>query len=239
MKYRMVTTFWYDEDDAGLLSRLERLFKLEFFHDTVLRPRSDRLVPNRNNLHYVLQPDGYLTSDVRFFVSRGKRSLRGTLTIHRNSLWTPPGFTSVVRLTFSLSECYEKGPFHNVNEVRDILLACVEVGPSPMGFVESGDESYEQQTANFERFRRIDSMAVPVSIEWVSVLHKDVVARMGVNLVDAAAAAGVLAGQQGDYWWVILTEEPFSFLQEGHAQRSRAMKEALGLEAIHAKFPRG
>ncbi len=164
--------------------------------------------------------------------------MRGTLDITRNRVWTPPGFTSFLELTFSLSEGYKGGPFHCVNEVRDILLACVQVGPSPMGFVESGDESYEQHTANFERFRIIDSMAVPVAIEWVSVLHRDVVARMGVDLVDAAAAADVLAGQQGDYWWIILTEEPFSFLKDAHTQRYRAMREAVGLETIHVKFPR-
>jgi len=238
MKYRMVTTFWYDEDDAGLLSRLERLFKLKFFQNTVLRPRSDRLPPTRKNLHHVLQPDSDQTSDFRFVVNREKKPLRGTLNVTRNSVWTPSAFTSFLELSFSLSEGYKGGPFHDVNEIRDVLLACVQVGPSPMGFVECGDESYEQQTANFERYRSIDHMAVPVTIEWVSVLHKDVVAQMGVDLVGAAAVADVVAGRQGDSWWIILTEEPFSFLKESHTQRYRAMKEAVGLEAIHAKFPR-
>jgi len=39
MKYRMVTTFGYDEDDAGLLARFERLFPLEFFQNTMLLVR--------------------------------------------------------------------------------------------------------------------------------------------------------------------------------------------------------
>ena len=238
MKYRMITTFWYDEDDAGLLSRLERLFKLEFFQDSVLRPRSDQFPPTRSNLEQVLQPDSYETSDFRFVVNRGKKSLRGTLNITRNTRWSPPGFTSFLELSFSLAEGYKNGPFYNVREVRDIMLACVQVGPSPMGFVECEDKSNEQHNADFERFRIIDSMAVPVTFEWISVLHKDVVARMGVDLVKTAATANVAAGLEGEYWWIILSEEPFSFLNEGHVQKYRSLKEAVGLEAIHAKFPR-
>ena len=118
------------------------------------------------------------------------------------------------------------------------MLACVQVGPSPMGFVECEDKSNEQHNADFERFRIIDSMAVPVTFEWISVLHKDVVARMGVDLVKTAATANVAAGLEGEYWWIILSEEPFSFLNEGHVQKYRSLKEAVGLEAIHAKFPR-
>lgn len=238
MKYRIITTFWYDDDDDGLLARLERLFKLDFFKNSVLRPRSDCLSPTRKNLQQVLQPDSYQTSDFSFVVNRGKKSLRGTLNITRNKLWTPPGFTSFLELNFSLSEGYKGGPFCDVKEIRDIMLACMQVGPSPMGFVECGDKSNEQHSADFERFRNIDSMAVPVTFEWVSVLHKDVVARTGVDLVNAAAASNVLAGLQGEYWWIILSEEPFSYLKEGHAQRHRTMKETVGLDAIHAKFPR-
>ncbi|WP_435018043.1 hypothetical protein TA3x_005683 [Tundrisphaera sp. TA3] len=238
MKYSMSTKFWHDEDDAGLLSRLERLFEMEFFQGTVLRPRSDRLPPTRANLHRVLQPDRHQTSDVRFVVDRGKKSLRGELSIIRNSEWTASRFTSSLGLDFSLSECYKGGPFHGVDEIRDLLLACVQVGPSAMGFVKCEDESSEQHSANFERFRNLDSMAVPVTIEWVTVLHKDVVAAMEVDLMNAAAAAGARAGRQGDYWWIILTEEPFSFMKAAHEQKYRAMREAVGLDDIHAKFPR-
>lgn len=236
MKYRMVTKFWFDNDEAGLVSRLDRLFRVDFFRDTVLRPRSERLAVSPKNLQHVLQPDAYQTSDFRFIVNRGKKSLRGTLDITRNALWTPPGFTSFLELSFSLSEGYKGGPFGNAEEVRDILLACVHVGPSPMGFVECEDESDEQHTAKFETFRRIDSMAVPVAIEWVTVLHKDVVARIGVPLAEAAASAGVLAGQQGDYWWIILTEPVFSFTKKNCIENYRAMNKALKLAEVHKRF---
>jgi hypothetical protein len=238
MKYKMVTKFWYDNDEAALVTRLSRLFQTDFFRDTVLRPRSERLPVSAKNLLHVLQPDDYQKSDVRFVVNRGKKSLRGTLDITRNALWTPPGFTSFLELSFSLSEGYKGGPFGDAYEVRDILLACVHVGPAPIGFVECEDESDEQHTAKFETFRRIDSMAVPVAIEWVTVLHKDVVARIDVPLLEAAANAGVLVGQQGDYWWIILTESVFSFTNDDCIEKYQAMNKALNLTEVHKRFGR-
>jgi hypothetical protein len=105
-----------------------------------------------------------------------------------------------------------------------------------MGFVECEDESSEQHTAKFEIFRQIDSMAVPVSIEWVTVLHKEVVARMGVSVAEAATNAGVLAGCHSDYWWIILSEEAFSFTKTACTEKYRAVNEALNLVKIHKRF---
>ncbi len=236
MKYRMLTKFWFDNDEAGLVSRLDRLFQLDFFRDTILRPRSDRLPVSPKNLQQVLQPDAYQSSDFRFIVNRGKKSLRGTLHITRNAMWLPSAFTSFFELSFSLSERYKGGPFGNAYEVRDILLSCVHVGSCPMGFVECEDESYEQHTTKFETFRRIDDMAVPVAIEWVTVLHNDVVARIEVPMLEAAASAGVLAGRQGDYWWIILTEQIFRFTQEDCIENYQAMNKALKLAEVHKRF---
>lgn len=238
MKYRLLTTFWYDEDDAGLVSRLERLFKLEFFQDTILGPKSVRLPTTRANLITVLQPEKEQTSDVRFVVQRGKKSLRGTISLTRNSAWVGSKFTSFLEMSFAIGNTWKGAIFRDVYELRDILLACVQVGPAPMGIIECGDESSDQLAANFERFRITDSMAVPITVEWVTVLHQDVVDRMRIDLRKAASKSDVSVGKQGDYWWIILTPEPFSFASASHKQRYDALRDALKLDAIHKKFPR-
>ena len=238
MKYRMSTSFWYDEDDEALSARLDRLFQNEFFRNAVLRPRSDRIPPTQENLRRVLVPDAYRTSDFRFVVPRGRKTVRGSVHLTRNSFWMPSKFTSFCELTFSLSDGFEGGPFGDALEVRDVLLAFVGVGPSPMGFVGGEDVPPEQSRARFEAFRRTDSLAVPASIEWVTVLHEDVVARMGVDLFRAAHEAGVLAGRKDNYLWIILCERPFSFAKGVGTHEFRRIHEAVRLDVIHQRFRR-
>jgi hypothetical protein len=231
--------FWYDEDDASLAQRLAAFFQTPLFRDAVLKPRSLKLAPTRENLSELLVPtDGYLSSYFDWVVKRQGKPIAGRLSITRNRIWTPPGFTSFLELRFSLSPGYKGGPFRNVEEVRDAVLACMPVGPSQIGVVESEDEDYTRSTAKFERFRAIDDVAVPVSIEWVTILHRGIVANMRVDLRRAEAATGVQVGQSGDYWWVVLCPEPFSFAGAVGVPALEQVGQELGLEEIHKRFKR-
>lgn len=239
MKYRFCAKFWYDEDDAALARRLAAFFQTPLFCDAVLKPRSRKLAPTVENIAELLVPtDGYLSSDFEWVVKRQGKPITGRLNITRNRIWTPPGFTSFLELRFSLSAGYKGGPFRSADEVRDSALACMPVGPSPIGVVECEDEEYERATAKFERFRAIDDMAVPISVEWVTVLHPDIVANMGVDVRRAEAVSGVRVGRSGDYWWVVLCPEPFSFAGGVGVAAMEQVDRELGLEAIHNRFRR-
>jgi hypothetical protein len=168
---------------------------------------------------------------------RGK-PITGRLSITRNRLWTPPGFTSSLEPRFSLSAGYKGGPFRDVAEVRDAALARMPVGPSQIGVVECEDKEYERATVKFERFREVDAMAVPASIEWVTLLHRDIVANMGVDLRRAKAVSGVQVGRSGDYWWVVLGPEPFGFAGGVGVSACEQVSRKLGLEAIQSRFKR-
>src|SRR5688572_6101383 len=124
MKYRFCTKFWYDEDDTALVRRLSAFFRTTVFSDAVLKPRSLKLAPTKENLAELLVPaDGYLVSDFGWVVKREGKPITGRLNITRNRVWTPPGFTSSLELVFSLSDGFKGGPFRTVEEVRDAALA--------------------------------------------------------------------------------------------------------------------
>jgi hypothetical protein len=236
MKYRFWTKFWYDEDDEALARRLLAFFESPFFRGAILKPRSLRLAPTQTGIAKLLEPDGYLNSDFDWVVKRDVKPISGRLSITRNRIWTPPGFTSVVELRFSLSKGYKGGPFHCAEEIRDAGLACMVVGPSQIGVVEAEDEDYARSKAKFERFRKIDDMAVPVSIEWVTILHRDIVSNMSVDIRRAEGIAGVQVGETGHYWWVILCPEPFSFASGVGVPQLQRVTEVLGLSEIHTRF---
>lgn len=242
MRYRFFTKFWHDgsdEDDAALARRLAAFFRSPIFRDAVLKPRSRKLAPTEENIAELLVPtDGYESSDFDWVVRRQRKTIAGRLSLTRNRIWTPPGFTSFVELRFSLSAGYEGGPFRDVEEVRDAALACMPIGRSPIGMVECDDEDDERATAKFDRFREIDDMAVPVSLEWVMVFHQDVVAAMGVDLRQAEVVSGVRVGRSGDYWWVLLCPEPLSFADGVGASALEEIDRALDLEAIQSRFRR-
>src|SRR5262245_66069154 len=107
-------------------------------------------------------------------------------------------------MRFSLVPGFKDGPFRNVDEVKDAALACVKLGPSPIGVVETEDEPEKRSNAKFEIFRKVDDMEVPGSIEWVTVLHADVVANMAVDLRQLTEVDGVRVGTSREHWWVIL-----------------------------------
>jgi hypothetical protein len=238
MKYTFGTKFLYDEDDPALVRRLAALFRKPLFRDAVLKPRTLKLSPTRENLAKLLVPtdDYYRNSDLDWVVQRQGKPTAGRLSIIRN----PPStsFTSFLELRFSLSSGYRGGPFGKVEEVRDTALACMAVGPSQIGTVDCADEGDDRSDAKFERFRAIDDMAVPVSIEWVNLYHEVIVANMAVDLRQAEEVPGVRVGRSGDYWWVVLCSEPLSFAGGVGVSALKQVGQKLGLTAIHRRFKR-
>lgn len=239
MKYRFVSKFWYDEDDAALTKRLLAFFRYPFFCESVLKPRSRKFARTEDKIAELLVPtDGYLSSDFDWAVKRHGKPIAGRLNLCRNRIWTPPGFPSFVELRFSLSPKFKGGPFHNVDEVLQAAMECMTIGPSLIGVVECDDESDDRVLAKFETFRQIDEMAVPRSVEWVTVLHREIVNNMGVDLRVAKKVEGVRVGQSGDYWWVLLCDEPFSFASGVGIAAMERVQQEIGLEAIQERFRR-
>lgn len=49
---------------------------------------------------------------------------------------------------------------------------------------------------------------------------------------------GVRVVRQGDFDWLLLSDEPFSYANPDHAAHADAATKAVGLFALHARFPR-
>jgi hypothetical protein len=239
MKYRFCTKFWYDEDDTAVTERLTAFFRLPLLRGAVMRPRSLKLRPTRNNIAQLVAPtDAEMSSNITWLVKRHGKTISGQLSLTRNSAWTSSRFTSFLELRFSLLPGYKGGPFGNAEEVRDAALASMTVGPSRIGVVESEDEEQKRTTAKFECFRAIDDMAVPVSIEWVTILHQEVVANMGADLQRLDEVSGVRVGSAGSYWWILLCPEPLSFVSGVGVTTLEKVHRELNLPMIHKKFKR-
>jgi hypothetical protein len=239
MKFRIGTKFMYDEDGAAFARRMAALFRTPLFRNAVLKPRSRKLKPTRENIAKELAPgqDDDVTC-LDWVVQLQEKPVAGKLTLTRNDPTTSQKFTSFLELRFSLSAGYKGGPFRNVDETRRALLACMRAGPSAIGFVEAEDEPYARSDAKFNRFRRIDDMAVPVSIEWITILHQTIVDNMGIDLRRLERVPGVQVDKSENHWSIIISSEPFNFKDTTQVAALQMVTQEMGLPQIHKRYRR-
>jgi hypothetical protein len=240
MKYCFTTSFLYGTgaDDAALARRFAAFFRTCGFQQAVLQPRSRKLAPTEEHLAELLVPtDGYLDSHIDWSVKREGKSITGKLALTR----IRPGFgsfTSFLDLKFALSAGYRGGPFASADEVRDAAVALMTIGPSPIGVIEVDDEPHETRSAKFERFREIDTLRMPVSIEWITVLHRAVVADLGASLRHAERVPGVRVGEAGEYGWIVLCPEPFRYADARAVAAQEQVHRELRLVEAQERFRR-
>jgi hypothetical protein len=146
--------------------------------------------------------------------------------------------TSWLELKWSLSPGWKGGPFKSMPDLLVVLLVCLTVGPSPIGLTECSDQSQENRNEQFRLFQTIDDLQVPTHFDWVTILHRDVVERMKVNLRTAAQVDGVRTGTQGDYLWVTLCDEPYSASAGVGVAAYVEVPKRLGLAGIQRRFRR-
>ncbi len=236
MKYQYYSAWLHDGDAAALVSRLAALFRRPGMRNAVLKPRSLKLKPTAKNLATLAAPPRELPPySFDWIIPRNEKSVQGGVSITPS---TPSRLASFIEHKFSLNETYRGGPFRKVEEVLDLALACMAVGPSGIGCVEPMDKSASQLAAESTTFRAVDSWVVPVTIEWITLLHRDVVVKLGIDLTDAEQVSGVRVGLTNDFWWLILTPHPFRFTNQDDVTTRDYVTKALGLADLHAKFPR-
>jgi len=233
MKYDVQAKWLYDLEIDPVSTRLAALFRTKFFGGCVIKPKSLKLPPTAKNIRDVI------ASQIRLPPARidavgqyNTKSLNLTVDV------TPPcgasRFSSSVQVTFSLGQTFAGGPFANVNDLRDLALACAKVGPCPCTFVTPRDIDHG---ARLEVIRTTDTWAVPAAIEWITVLHQSIVNNMAVDLMKVETVPGVRVGQKGHFWWIILAPHPFQSNSPDDLQIQQQVAHTIDLSAIHARLP--
>lgn len=232
MKYDLNARWLYLNDDKLVSQRFAALLRTKYFRGSVLKPKSLKLPATSANVRKLIAPDKGLPPYSFDWSGRYREhTLQATASI------CPSGdqrFSSFVLVKLSLKKFCTDGAFINADDLRDLALACAKVGPSPVTFVEPTDGNHE---AHRHVMRSTDTWSVPVSIEWITILHQSVVKNMAVDLMDAEAVPGVRVGRKGDYWWVILTPHPFRYSSPGDLAIQQDVIKLIDLPAIHSRFP--
>lgn len=233
MKYDLQANWLYAQDIGPLSKRMSALLKTKFFQGSVLKPRSQKLPPTADNIRSVIESQIRLPPVCFDWVgSYGGKSLSASGSI------TPPTeqrFNSSVQVQFALGPTFAGGPFANVNDLRDLALACAKAGPCPITQVFPRDIDHG---AGLDVLRVTDTWAVPSSIEWITVLHQSIVDNMAVHLMEAETVPGVRVGKKGDFWWLILTPHPYQWNSADDVRIQEQVVHTINLPAIHARFPR-
>ncbi|MFO1043261.1 MAG: hypothetical protein U0941_15820 [Planctomycetaceae bacterium] len=234
MKYDLQAQWLYDTEIDPVSKRLATLLRSKYLGGCVIKPKSLKLAPTPKNIRDAIASQIRLPPARLDAVSQyNTKSLNLTVDV------TPPcgvsRFPSSVQVTFSLGQTFAGGPFANVNDLRDLALACAKVGPCPWTFVNPRDINHG---ARLEVKRTTDTWAVPAAIEWITVLHQSIVDKMAVDLMKAETVPGVRVGQKGDFRWIILTSHPFQANSADDLRIQEQVAQAIDLPAIHARFPR-
>lgn len=233
MKYDLQANWLYAQDIGPLSQRMSALLKTKFFQGSVLKPRSQKLPPTAQNIRNLIESQIRLPpAGVQWAGSYAGKTLTASCSI------TPPTamrFNSFLQIQFALGPTFAGGLFANVNDLRDLALACAKVGPCPITLVNPRDIDHGAQ---LDVMKVTDTWAVPVSIEWITVLHQSIVDNMAVELMEAETVAGVRVGKKGDFWWIILTPHPFQAKSTDDLRIQQEVARVIDLPAIHARFPR-
>lgn len=233
MKYDLQANWLYAQDIGPLSQRMSALLKTKFFQGSVLKPRSQKLPPTAQNIRNLIESQIRLPpAGVQWAGSYAGKTLTASCSI------TPPAamrFNSFLQIQFALGPTFAGGLFANVNDLRDLALACAKVGPCPITLVNPRDIDHGAQ---LDVMKVTDTWAVPVSIEWITVLHQSIVDNMAVELMEAETVAGVRVGKKGDFWWIILTPHPFQAKSTDDLRIQQEVARVIDLPAIHARFPR-
>jgi hypothetical protein len=241
MKYTFNTRFFYDEDDDAMLRRLAVLFDQPLFRKSLLRPRSVNVPPNEGLLSAELGMLGISKpepeSEVLWTTTLSGKTMTGRLMLCRNSAFKSRN-TSYLDLKFSLGATWRGGPFSGPDQLIEAVAELLKVGPAGIGLIETSDEPQERKIARNIRYRTVDTLSVPESLEWLTLVHHELAQAAGLQLERAASIPGVRVGSLGDYQWVLLSEEPFSYENHDHLARADAAMKAVNLQAIYQRFPR-
>lgn len=233
MKYDLQAKWLYDQEIHPLSKRLAALLRTKYFRSSVIKPRSLKLPPTAENFRDTISAGIRLPPVCTDWVgSYGGKSLSARTCV------TPPTqmrFSSTIEVEFSIGPTFAGGPFANVNDLRDLALACAKAGPCPITFVNPRDIDHG---ARLDVMRVTDTWAVPAAIEWITVLHQSVVDNMAVDLMKAETVAGVRVGKKGDFWWIILTPHPYQWNSADDVRIQEQVVHTIDLPAIHARFPR-
>ena len=233
MKYDLQAKWLYDQEIDPLSKRLAALLRTKYFGGCVIKPRSLKLPPTAENFRDTISAGIRLPPVcVDWMGSYGGKSLsaRTCVTPATERRWP-----SAIEVQFSIGPNFAGGPFANVNDLRDLALACAKVGPSPITQVFPRDIDHG---AGLDVLKVTDTWAVPGSIEWITVLHQSIVDNMAVDLMEAETVPGVRVGKKGDFWWLILTPHPYQWNSADDVQIQEQVVHTIDLPAIHARYPR-
>jgi hypothetical protein len=233
MKYDLQANWLYAQDIGPLSKRISALFKTKFFQGSLLKPKSLQLPPTAENIRSLIESQIRLPPACFDWVGN-----YGGKTLSASGSITPPTeqrFNSFVQVQFALGPTFAGGPFANVNDLRDLALACAKVGPCPITLVNPRDIDHG---ARLDVMRVTDTWAVPAAIEWITVLHQSIVDNMAVDLMEVETVRGVRAGRMGDFWWIILTAHPFQWNSTDDLRIQEQVAHTIDLPVIYARFPR-
>ena len=233
MKYDLTAKWLYANDAGPLSNRFATLLRSKFFRGCVLKPKSLRVMPTAENVRNLIAPmQGLPPYSFDWTGANRQKPLQATAT---NCPPTDSRIPSLVLVRFSLGKSFTDGPFADASGLRDLALACAKVGPCPITCVEPKETDH---AARLEIIRATDSWAVPVAIEWITVLHQSVVEKMAVDLMAVESVPGVRAGRKGVFSWIILTSHPFQGRSAEDLGIQRKVADVIDLPAIHSRFPR-
>lgn len=233
VKFDLQAKWLYDHEIDPLSKRLAALLRTKYFSGSVIKPRSLKLPPTAEYFRDTISAGIRLPPVcVDWVGSYGGKSLsaRTCVTPPTEMLWN-----SSIEVEFSIGKTFAGGPFANVNDLRDLALACAKAGPCPMTCVNPRDIDHG---ARLDVSKVTNTWAVPSAIEWITVLHQSIVDNMAVDLKEAETVPGVRVRKKGDFWWLILTPHPFQSNSPDDLRIQQQVAHAIDLPAIQARFPR-
>jgi hypothetical protein len=232
MNYRLTTWYTYPTELRRFCASAS-VFLSQIAPGGVLAPRSRKLPVTEEHLFSLLELNGDYSAVATFQCRRNDRPLRGRISTPNPEYF--PESICTFEIEFSAGPGFAKSPFTDAHDVAAALLGAACISGSALGEVEADDIPPELAEHDHCVFQEVDSMVVPVRIQWINCISMAQAKQLGWTDRGTPPVGEVECGD--DYFVIKVTPEPFSFAVNSHVKARDSLEQWLGLEEAHARHP--